>query len=195
MKTGGNTGRKIGIFGGTFDPIHKAHLAVAVAARDTLGLQRVLVVPAANPPHKRQAMVSFPHRFRMVELACEGVEGLEPSMLEAGEQQSYSIRTIEKVRASIASDDVLYFIIGADAFAEITTWHRWRDVVSSVIFAVVSRPNAEYTVPPGAKVVPLTDVLMPVSSSQVRDALARGERPEAIPDKIYNYIRVNRLYR
>jgi nicotinate-nucleotide adenylyltransferase len=186
---------KIGIFGGTFDPIHKAHIAVALAARDTLGLERVLVIPAANPPHKQQATAAFHHRYKMVELACDGLRGLEPSLLEADEEQSYSIRTIEKVRQSTESGDALYFIIGADAFAEITTWHRWQDVVASVNFAVVTRPSAAYDVPAGAVVFPLTDVLMPVSSSQIREALARGERPEALPDAIYAYIQANDLYR
>jgi nicotinate-nucleotide adenylyltransferase len=185
---------KIGIFGGTFDPVHNAHIAVALAARDTLGLDRVLVIPAANPPHKREATASFFHRYRMVELACKPYSSLEPSLLEAGEERSYSIRTIEKVRATAQPVDLLYFIIGADAFAEITTWHRWEDVVASVTFAVVTRPSSNYNIPSGAAVRELTDLLMPVSSSEIREALARGERPAALSAEVYSYIVANNLY-
>src|SRR5690606_38629571 len=129
---------RIGIFGGTFDPIHNAHLAIAEAARDTFELDRVLVIPAANPPHKRGAIASFDDRYRMAELACAGRPGLEPSRLEAGEETSYSIRTIEKIRATAQPSDSLYFIIGADAFAEIATWREWEDVVARVEFVVVT---------------------------------------------------------
>ena len=185
---------RIGIFGGTFDPIHKAHLAVAESARDQFSLDRVLVIPAANPPHKAGAIAPFCHRYRMVELACAGRDRLEPSMLEAGEERSYSVRTIEKVRASAAPDDELYFIIGADAFAEIGTWHRWEDVIASVEFVVVTRPSAQYTAPPGARARTLTTVQMPVSSSGIRTALARGERVGDLLDPVYEYIRQNGLY-
>jgi nicotinate-nucleotide adenylyltransferase len=186
---------KIAIFGGTFDPIHNAHLAIAEAARDRLDLDRVLVIPAANPPHKTRAIALFEHRYRMVELACEGVRGLEPSRLEQGEQRSYSIRTIEKVRAAVAVRDVLYFLIGADAFAEIVTWHRWREVVEQVEFVVVTCPGARYDVPEGARVHPLAEVQMPVSSSDIRAALARGEHPPELPFRVYEYIKANALYR
>jgi nicotinate-nucleotide adenylyltransferase len=185
---------KIGIFGGTFDPIHNAHLAAATTARDRFELDRVLVIPAANPPHKQGAGASYDHRYRMVELACAGIQRLEPSGLEAGEERSYSIRTIEKVRASLSADDPLYFLIGADAFAEISTWYRWQDVLASVEFLVMTRPSSDYVVPEGARVHALRDLEMPVSSSGIRAALARGERPADVPDAVYEYIRAHRLY-
>lgn len=186
---------RLGIFGGTFDPIHDAHLAIAEAARDTFELDRVLVIPAANPPHKRGAAVSYRHRFRMVELACEGHDRLEPSRLEEGEEQSYSIRTIERIKASVCPSCRLFFLIGADAFAEITTWRRWRDVVMNVEFIVVARPAAQYEIPEGATVHPLHEVLMPVSSSGIRATLAAGNRPEFLPSPVYEYIDRNKLYR
>ena len=185
---------KIGIFGGTFDPIHDAHLAAATAARDRFELDRVLVIPAANPPHKQTAGASYEHRYRMVELACQGIDRLEPSRLEAGEERSYSIRTIEKIRASISAEDSLYFLIGADAFAEISTWFRWQDVLARVEFVVMTRPSSEYVVPEGARVHALRDLQMPVSSSGIRAALARGERPEDVTDAVYDYIRTHGLY-
>lgn len=185
---------RIGIFGGTFDPVHNAHIAVAEAAKAQCSLERVLVIPAANPPHKRGATAPFEHRYEMVKLACEGRPGLEPSRLEDGENRSYSIGTIEKVRAAVPAPDTLYFIIGADAFAEIGTWHRWREVIAAVEFIVVTRPAATYLVPEGARVYSLDGLSMPVSSSGVRTALARGERPLELPEPVYQYAVRHRLY-
>lgn len=186
---------RLGIFGGTFDPIHDAHIAIAEAARDAFALKRILVIPAANPPHKAGAIASYEHRYRMVELACAGRQALEPSRLEAGEQQSYSISTIERIRAEVGPHCRLFFLIGADAFADITTWRKWREVVASVEFVVVTRPLAAYDVPEGATVHRLDHVRMPVSSSAVRDALASGVRPDSLPYPVYEYIEKNRLYR
>lgn len=185
---------RLGIFGGTFDPIHTAHIAIAEAARNTFALEKVLVIPAANPPHKRGATASFAHRYRMVELACQGHKGLEPSMLEAAEERSYSMRTIENLRASLTRDDSLFFIIGADAFGEIQTWHRWQDVVASVDFVVVTRPSADYRIPDGARVHRLDDWMLPVSSSAIRKAIGDGERPVELPEAVYNYIGSHGLY-
>ena len=185
---------RLGIFGGTFDPIHNAHLAVARAARDRFALDRVLVIPAANPPHKNAAAAPYEHRLRMVELACAGHERFEASSLEAGEEQSYSIHTIEKVRADAGPASKLFFIIGADAFADITTWRRWRDVVASVEFVVVTRPAAEYSIPDEARVHRLEGILLPISSSLVRASLASGAAVDALPDPVREYIQQNGLY-
>src|SRR5579883_2469349 len=168
------------IFGGTFDPIHNAHLVVAREAADKFSLDRVLFIPAANPPMK-EAGASYEDRYRMVELACAGEPRFEPSRLEAGAQKSYSIHTIERVKAE--NGDV-FFIIGSDAFAEIQSWHRWRDVVAAVEFIVVARPGHRYTAPPGARVHRLETVALPVSSSEIRQKLARGERPDELPSKV-----------
>jgi len=185
---------RIGIFGGTFDPIHNAHLAIAEAAIARCGLDRVLVIPAAHPPHKSGAIAPFDDRYRMVELACEGRPALEPSLLEAGTERSYSIHTIEKVREATSVQESLYFIIGADAFAEITTWHRWQDVVAAVEFIVVTRPAAAYDTPPGARVHRLDGLSFPVSSSAIREALANGERPNDLPPAVRRYAIQHRLY-
>src|SRR5579862_637552 len=111
---------RVGLFGGTFDPIHLAHLAVARAAADRFRLDRVLFVPSAHPPHKAGVTYApYEDRVRMVELACEGEPRFEVSRLEEGTERSYSIDTIEKLRTTLAPGDQLFFIIGADAFAEI----------------------------------------------------------------------------
>ncbi len=182
---------KIAIFGGTFDPIHSAHLVIAREAADAFHLDRVLFIPAANPPLK-EAGASYEDRYKMVELACAGEPRFVPSRLEEGSGKSYSIITIERVKAM--TPDV-FFIIGSDAFAELPKWYRWRDVVAAVEFIVVARPGHNDSTPPGARVHRLETVALPVSSSEIRRKLARGERPEELPPAVTDYIRAHGLYR
>jgi nicotinate-nucleotide adenylyltransferase len=186
---------RIALFGGTFDPIHDAHIAIAKAAREAFGLGRVLIIPAANPPHKdTRETEEYEHRYRMVELACDGIEWLEPSRLEAGVEKSYSIHTIERLRPTLQAEDELFFLIGADAFAEVRTWFRWLDVIKAVAFIVVSRPGHEFDVPAGAIVHRLETVSLDVSSSAIREQLAHGQRPANLPDHVFEYIRAHCLY-
>jgi nicotinate-nucleotide adenylyltransferase len=186
---------KLAIFGGTFDPIHKAHLAVARRAADRFQLDRVLFVPAAHPPHKAGIThAPYDRRVRMAELACQGEPRFEVSRLEEGIQRSYSIRTIEKVQARMAPADDLFFIIGADAFAEVRTWRRWEDVARRVCFIVVSRPGHLYEAPPGVRLERLDTIELPVSSSEIRRALAAGERPAEVPEPVLEYIFRHGLY-
>jgi len=178
------------LFGGTFDPIHNAHLTVAREAADRFALERVLFVPAAHPPHKPESMgASFDHRYRMVELACASDPRFHASRLEEGGGKSYSIDTIQKVGGNP------FFIIGADAFAEIESWHRWRDVVRLAEFIVVTRPGHEYLVPSGAKVQRLDTLALPVSSSEIRREIAAGRIPPDLPPVVGDYISRHRLYR
>jgi nicotinate-nucleotide adenylyltransferase len=186
---------RIAIFGGTFDPVHNAHLTVAREASIQYGLSTVLFVVAANPPHKRGAMhAGYEHRYRMVELACQGQSGFTPSRIEEDEGISYSIHTIEKVKALSGEEAQVYFLIGADAFAEIQAWHRWTDVVREAAFIVVARPGHYYQTPPGCTVHRLNTLAMPVSSSDVRARLARGEETPELPPAVLEYIRSQGLY-
>jgi nicotinate-nucleotide adenylyltransferase len=186
---------KIAIFGGTFDPVHCAHLTVALEAASQFGIDQVLFVVAANPPHKPGAtQAAYEDRYRMVELACEGEPLLLPSRLEEGAERSYSIHTIERVRATLKNGDVLYFVIGADAFAEIESWYRWRDVMRLVEFIVVTRPGHDYRTPVGARVHRLETVALPVSSTDLRRQLETGEEPAELPSKVRAYIRERHLY-
>jgi nicotinate-nucleotide adenylyltransferase len=182
---------KTAMFGGTFDPIHTAHLIVAREAADAFSLDRVLFIPAGNPPLK-EARANFEDRFNMTELACAADPRFIASRLEDGARKSYSIDTIERVRAS---NGELFFIIGADAFAEIQSWHRWRDVIQAVEFIVVTRPGHVYSPPAEACVHRLETVALPVSSSEIRQALARGEAPAGLPQSVLDYIHERGLYR
>jgi len=183
---------RLALFGGTFDPIHSAHLTVAREAADAFALDQVWFVPAAHPPHKSDHKgASYEHRLRMVELACKEDPRFVASRLEAGDRKSYSIDTVERVQAM---GEHPYFIIGADAFAEITTWHRWRELIALADFIVVTRPGHQYATPPGARVHRLDTVALPVSSSDIRRRLAAGEIPLELPGTVAAYIADNGLY-
>lgn len=186
----------IAIFGGTFDPVHCAHITVATEAAQQFAIERLLLVVAANPPHKPGAThASFEDRYRMVELACADHQRLEPSRLEEGAERSYSIHTIERLRATLGDGDRLFFVIGADAFAEIQSWYRWRDVLGLVEFIVVTRPGHQYHAPEAAVVHRLDTLALPVSSTDLRRRLAEGELPAELPPAVLEYIRERGLYR
>jgi nicotinate-nucleotide adenylyltransferase len=190
--------RPTALFGGTFDPIHNAHLEIARAAADRFDLAKILFVPAANPPHKPDgATAPYQDRVHMTELACApandgGDARFEVSRIEAESPRSYSILTIEKLQATELGR--LNFLIGADAFAEIRTWHRWQEVVASVNFIVVTRRGAKWDVPPGATVFELTGLDLPVSSSEIRVRVAAGDLNVPLPKPVLRYILENGLY-
>jgi nicotinate-nucleotide adenylyltransferase len=186
---------KVALFGGTFDPIHEAHLAVAATAAGRFELDRVIFVPAAHPPHKAGVThAPYEHRVRMAELACQDDPRFRVSRLEEGTARSYSVDTIGKVRTRLAPEDELFFIIGADAFAEIRTWHRWREVAAAVRFLVVSRPGILYDIPAEVRMERLNTLELPVSSSDIRRALSSGERPANVPPRVLDYIYAKGLY-
>jgi len=183
---------RLALFGGTFDPIHTAHLTVAREAAAQFHLDQVWFVPAAHPPHKSDHTgAGYEDRFHMTALACQADPRFIASRLEAGEGKNYSVDTIERVRKE---GEEPYFIIGADAFAEITSWHRWQDLVRLTEFIVVTRPGHHYVAPPGARVDRLETVALPVSSSDIRRQLACGVIPPELPEAVGNYILEHGLY-
>jgi nicotinate-nucleotide adenylyltransferase len=182
---------KTAIFGGTFDPVHAAHLVVAREAAGAFALDRVLFVPASNPPWKH-AHASYQHRFRMLELACAADPRFQPSRLEEDGGTNYTIDTIERFKRHNPGE--VFFIIGADAFADIQRWHRWEDLVRETAFIVVARPGHRFHCPPAARVHRLETVALPVSSSEIRQALSRGETPEGVLPEVLAHIRDNHLY-
>lgn len=186
---------RIAIFGGTFDPIHEAHLAVAREAADAFSLDRVLFVPAKSPPHKLADLhAGFSDRMRMVELACMADSRFEASRLEDRPGRSFSFDTAVLVRRHFGDSAQLFFLIGADAFAEIRSWHRWQELVKLVEFIVVSRPRRDFDVPEGANVHRLDTLELPVSSSAIRKRLECGELDVPIPEAVLDYIREHGLY-
>lgn len=187
--------RRVCLFGGTFDPVHKAHLRMATEARDRFQLDTVLFVPAGHPPHKQDARVApYRHRLAMVKLACRGRKGLAASELENHPGRSFTIDTVLRLREQLQPADKLFFLIGADAFDDLTSWHRWREMLPMIEFLVVTRPGHKYRVPPQARVHPLEGIAMMVSSSGVRNRLAAGQPAPEIPDAVRAYIERHSLY-
>lgn len=194
---------KIALFGGTFDPVHDAHLAVARAAADAFGLDRLLFVVSGDPPHKTSRRhAPYEHRQRMVELACEADSRFEAPRLESPQvlkgRRSYSIDTIERVQASLSSADELFFLLGEDAYRDLHIWYRLEDVVRAVQFLVVSRPDSQDQPEPdlpGLRAQWLRGLSHPVSSTELRRRLRAGESVRGLlPDAVAEYIRENGLY-
>ncbi len=139
--------RALALFGGTFDPVHRGHMAAARAARDRFGLDAVHFVVAGRPPHKSALPLSpYPHRCAMVALACAGQARLSLSLAEAGPDfsgsaTSYSIELVRAHRKRLLRSTHLYFLVGADAFLEIGKWRESEALLDSCDFIVVSRPG------------------------------------------------------
>ncbi|HLH03353.1 MAG TPA: nicotinate-nucleotide adenylyltransferase [Bryobacteraceae bacterium] len=189
-------GQRVCLFGGTFDPIHCAHLRIADEAVKRFALDRVLFVPAGTPPHKASQVVApYEDRLEMVRLACQGHPRFEASRLEENAGRSYTIDTVHRFRSSIPATEDLFFLIGADAFDEIETWKSWRELIQLVTFIVVTRPGGSYKVPPEANVLTLTGIEIPVSSSGIRVRLAQGEPTPELPATVRAYIDAHRLYK
>ena len=156
----------LGLFGGTFDPIHRGHVALAEAARERFGLARTLFVPASVPPHKQQPVAGYFDRYTMIALATAPHKTFVPSVLEApegagtakavteigkgkgkqkekenGPPPNYSIDTIRRVRQSLKAIDKLFFLIGIDAFLDIAKWREAEALFREVEFIVASRPG------------------------------------------------------
>lgn len=134
---------KIALFGGTFDPVHLGHLAVARAAAEKFGLGRIYFAPADIPPHKqKKKLVDFQHRFAMLALATAEDPRFVPSLLDAHTgQPNYTIDTVRRLKSMLKKSDKLYFLIGMDAFKDISTWRQPEELLAEVEFIVVSRPG------------------------------------------------------
>lgn len=147
----------IGLFGGTFDPIHHGHIALAHACLERCKLNRIYFVPANIPPHKQgQPLSPFIHRFAMLALATAQVKAFVPSLLEAGEEPApatgkrltakpnYTIDTVRRLKESFKKSDRLFLLIGIDAFAEIAQWHESEALFRECAFIVASRPGIRW---------------------------------------------------
>lgn len=212
--------RRIGLFGGTFDPVHEGHLAVARYAATALDLDQVVFIPAADPPHKRKTTASFSHRAAMLDIALSGQgqeDGFEISLTEAQRPApSYTVDTLLELQ-QIFKDQRLFFIIGADSLLEIHLWYRYTQLFSLTDFIVVSRPGISFSAVcvaidslpgdfirqgaalswqrrDGAAIFYLSESDVDVSSSSIRQELQRGGRPQALMAGVQSYIDKNHLY-
>jgi nicotinate-nucleotide adenylyltransferase len=197
--------RRVGILGGTFDPIHTGHLDLGIVTQTLLTLSRVHVIPARVPPHRPQPLASSFHRFAMVALAVANRRGWRASDLElrSAEQLSYTTMTLQKYQDRGYSASELFFIIGADAFAEIETWNDYPNILDRSHFAVVSRPGCSVEElprllprltrrmirpPVGAiderdpAIILIDERTADVSSTAIRERRARGESISGMVD-------------
>ena len=194
---------KLGLLGGTFDPFHFGHLAAADAAMDCADLDRVVFIPAAQPPHRPPAIASPQQRLEMCRLGIEDEPRFEVSEMELKrEGPSYTVDTLEEMRRSQPQDQ-LFLILGWDAARLFSTWHRPDDVRELAAIVVVARPGSaapreEDLKGVGlekAKVVLCLRTTPDVSASEIRGALAAGEPITGkVPSAVEKYIASHRLY-
>lgn len=213
---------RVGLLGGTFNPVHNGHLKAAEEVRKRLGLRRVLFIPSYIPPHKRPAGMASPEdRYAMVRLAVKAHPAFEASPLEIeAQEKSYSIITLNKVR-SLYHDARIFFILGVDAWLEIETWRSYREVLEQCYFIVISRPG--YALAEAARVLPATyagqmldladgglvsaDLLdryriflvpinaLDVSSTDIRRRVKLGQSLSGlVPETVEFYIQKKKLY-
>jgi nicotinate-nucleotide adenylyltransferase len=210
--------KRIGVLGGTFDPLHLGHLRAAEVVKDALALERVLFVPAATPPHKALPPVTAPeHRLGMLERALSGEAFFEVSRLELDRGgRSYSIDTLEELAAG-SKDSRFFFVTGTDAFSEIRTWKSWQKLLTEHWFVVHERPGfpieaphdalpegfysrvlEDSELPPGRepRVLFLRRPMLQISSTEIRRSVRANRSIRfLVPDAVAAYIRENRLYR
>ncbi|MFN2464369.1 MAG: nicotinate (nicotinamide) nucleotide adenylyltransferase [Candidatus Dormibacteria bacterium] len=188
---------RLGLLGGTFDPVHLGHLAVARQCREQVGLDRVLLVPSFLPPHRSAPSASADDRLAMARLAAEGVEGLEVDDVEVRRGGvSYAVDTVREMTSRTRGAHLIV-LLGMDAAAEFASWRdpaTILDLASVVVFNRAGVPAAgPSALPPGSQ---LLEVDSPaVSASGVRAALAAGEPVDGLlPKPVIEYIRARGLY-
>ncbi|MCB9079523.1 MAG: nicotinate (nicotinamide) nucleotide adenylyltransferase [Anaerolineaceae bacterium] len=198
---------KIGIIGGTFDPIHSGHLLIAELARDSLNLERVLFVPAGDPPHKQSAAkTAAHHRCRIVELALEDNPAFELSRVDLDRPgPHYSIDTVALIRSqfNLAADDC-YFIIGSDSLADLPSWRQPNEFIAACRLAVAHRPEYRPDIATLAEKLPgigsrldwVEILLVEYSSSMIRRRIKAGQSVRyQTPANVIDYLYQHQLYR
>lgn len=197
---------KIGIFGGTFDPIHNGHLLCAQEVMRQLQFDKVLFIPTGDPPHKiTRRITPAADRLAMLETALQGIAGFEVSDLECRRPDyTYTYDTLIALRKTAGENDTFYMIIGADTLSDIFNWYRADEVFRLCSFAAMKRPgydeqvfqeNLRRAAAAGARILPVDVPQIAVSSTQIRKAAAAGEPLAAfVPERVAAYIRDKRLY-
>ena len=203
-----NEQSRIGIMGGTFDPIHYGHLAAAEAARIEFGLCKVIFMPVGNPPHKQsQAISDAEHRYRMTALATSSNSGFEVSRLEVDKAGiTYTFDTMKELRNIYGEAPARYFITGADAVLELLTWYKLGELLTLCKFIAVTRPGfdickleqkiAEITSKYDGEIICLEVPLLEISSTDIRERIRSGKPVKyLLPEEVEAYIHKNGLYK
>ena len=204
--TGVDAKKRIGIFGGAFDPPHKAHVALAQLALDQLALDELHVIPTGSAWHKARALSSATHRLAMTQLAFQGMPRVlvdDRELQRAG--PTFTVDTLEALQAENPSAQ-LYLFMGSDQFAAFKQWHRWQAILELAIICIADRtlsaaPQAQFDAYQAQKTrfLQLLTPLMPVSATQIRQLLASGvgktrDISDLVSEPVARYIAVNRVY-
>lgn len=212
---------RLGLFGGTFNPIHYGHLRSAEEVAEVLGLTRVWFIPAAVPPHKpTPEMTPYAVRYEMTRLAVGDHPVMEVSDIEGRRQgRSYSIETLRQIRREVGPSWDLYFILGLDAILEISTWKDYSELFNLCNFVVLDRPGydrsrlqevltrevhpdfqplktgAGFRHPSGYQVIFLETTLLDISATGIRRLVRQGRSIRyLLPEAVRRYIIINKLY-
>ena len=187
---------RIGVLGGTFDPIHNGHLYLAREAQKRLCLGKVIFIPAHLPPHKKGVRVTpARHRYSMVKLAIKGINGLQVSDVEIKRKgRSYSIQTLKQLRKLYGARTEIFFITGSDSLKEINIWKDLRGILGLCKFVVVERPNFSIVNPRRSFIVLRIDA-KDISATDIRKRIRSGQSiKKLVPAKVKAYIKRNHLY-
>ena len=191
--------RRIGFLGGTFNPVHIGHLAIAQMAQETMRLEKIIFVPSNWPPHKKGYHIAPARdRYHMVRLAIRGNPNLKISDFEIKKEgKSYTIDTLWHFRRIFPKDTKLFFIIGGDTLPQLKNWKYIDDILKIATFIVVNRPG-QFKKSKGIK-IKYYSVSMPgidISSSYVRRRIAEGKTTKYfVQDNVLAYIKKHRLYK
>ena len=211
--------RRVALLGGTFDPIHQGHLVFARAARNALGLDQLIFMVAARPPHKPgRRVASFAHRLAMARLAVAKEPGFVVSDLEGQRNgPSYSVDTLRVLRQQLGPETTLFFLVGSDAFLEMAEWKEYSLLPRLARLVVAHRPGADFSLaaevrakfgrqarqdgsgcwllPDGGRVQELVLEPLAISSTSIRAGAAQGSVPgEFLPPEVDAYIARHHLY-
>ena len=209
--------RRIGVLGGTFDPIHIGHLRGALEVAELLALDEVRLIPSARPPHRDTPQVTAEQRLQLVRLAAEGEPLLRVDDRElARTTPSWTIDTLESLRAELGVDDQLFLLLGWDAFCGLPSWHRWTELLQHCHLLVMQRPDADTEAPealrdllaarsvnepaalcgPAGQIAFVWQTPLAVSATDIRRRLATGRSVRfLLPDAVLHYIDAHGLYR
>ncbi len=209
--------RRIGVLGGTFDPIHIGHLRGALEVAELLALDEVRLIPSARPPHRDTPQVTAEQRLQLVRLAAEGEPLLRVDDRElARTTPSWTIDTLESLRGELGVDDQLFLLLGWDAFCGLPSWQRWTELLQHCHVLVLQRPDADTEAPealrdllaarsvnepaalcgPAGQIAFVWQTPLAVSATDIRRRLATGRSVRfLLPDAVLHYIDAHGLYR